>query len=366
MLRLRTLLGAIACVAALAVGGCGGDDDSASAAAASLGGNRIHQLYEQLSPGVVFIQAQIERVQRSPFGPQRRQGVATGTGFAYDGEGHIVTNAHVVEGANKVALRVEGDRLVPAQVVGADLSTDLAVLHVDPGDFDAQPLTLGDSADVEVGDPVLAIGNPFGLEDTITSGIVSARHRIITAPNGYAIDDVIQTDAAVNPGNSGGPLVDADGKVVGVNSQIATGGQTNAFAGIAFAIPSATVEEIVPDLIDDGRVQRPFLGVSTVDVTPSIAAQLQLSADHGAYVVAVADGSPADEAGIHAAGGSGGALLAGGDVIVSLAGTDIAGSDDVARAILDHDIGDRVRIEVMRGGERRTLTAELGTRPGSE
>ena len=345
--------------------GCG-DDDASPAAAANLSkGNRINELYRRLSPGVVFIQAQIVRVQQSPFGSQRRRGVATGSGFLYDDDGHIVTNAHVVENASEVALRLDGDKLIPAKVVGADLSTDLAVLKVDPGELHAQPLTLGSSDDVKVGDPVLAIGNPFGLEDTVTDGIVSARHRRITAPNGYAIDNVIQTDAAVNPGNSGGPLVDAGGDVIGVNSQIATGGQTKAFAGIAFAIPVDTVKQIVPDLVDDGHVTRPYLGVSAVDVTPSIAEQLQLGIDHGAYVVAVADGSPAAAAGLRGARGAGGALLGGGDVIVRVGDTQVASADDIARAVLDHQIGDTVPIEFERDGRRRTATVDLATRPGS-
>jgi S1-C subfamily serine protease len=344
-------------------------EDGRRPTVASIGrpdGERINDLYRRLSPGVMFVQARITRTQRSRFGPpRRRSGISTGTGFVIDEQGHVVTNAHVVENAEKVRLLVEGEQLIPATVVGSDLSTDLAVLKVDPDDVELAPLELASSSEVRVGDPVLAIGNPFGLEDTVTSGIVSARQRRITAPDGYATEGAIQTDAAVNPGNSGGPLVDLEGRVIGVNSQIATGGVAEQSAGIGFAVPADTVREIVPDLLDDGTVTRPFLGVSTIEVTDSMAQALRIGVERGAYVVAVADDSPADRAGIRAAPAAGGALVAGGDVIVRVGDRPIETPDDVAQAVLDDEVGDRIEVVIVRDGERQTMTVTLGTRPAS-
>ncbi len=238
-------LGALLVVGVLALAGVFDDGDQPGdlgelgavpfAGARDSSGERVQAIYERYSPGVVFIQARVAGEQRSAFGVRPRQGVSTGTGFLIDDEGHIVTNAHVVEGAAQVGLRIADDRVLPAELVGLDLSTDLAVLRVDPGELDAEPLPLGDSAAVEVGDPAVAMGNPFGLDDTITSGIVSAKQRRISGPDGFTIEDVIQTDAAVNPGNSGGPLVNLEGEVIGVNSQIATG---QAGAGSPPASPS--------------------------------------------------------------------------------------------------------------------------------
>jgi S1-C subfamily serine protease len=357
---IRTGISLLVLVLVVALGGCG--DDAAPAQQST--SERINQLYRTLSPSVVFVQAELRRPPRRPFLPPRRA-ASTGTGFAYDGSGHIVTNAHVVEGARRVSVRDDAG-LVEADVIGLDLSTDLAVLAVDPADLTLKPLSLGRVETVEVGDEVLAIGNPFGLEDTITHGIVSARQRRIGAPNGYVIEDVIQTDAAVNPGNSGGPLIDMDGRVIGVNSQIATGGDSRSSAGIAFAVPVSTVREIVPDLIDDGRVERPFLGVSTIEVTPSLADRLQLATDAGVLVVAVAPRGPAAKAGLRPApGAGGGALIGGGDVIVSVGGAAVSTPADVADAVLSADIGDELRLEVIRGGERREVTVTLGARPGS-
>jgi S1-C subfamily serine protease len=355
-------------VLALVLGACAGsgDDDGGGGGEGSADSARINELYERLSPGVLFVQARVQGTLRPPLDRPPRSRVATGSAFAFDREGHVVTNAHVVENAESVALR-DGDRLVDARVVGTDLSTDLAVLEVDTAELELTPLTIGDSRAVEVGDEVLAIGNPFGLEDTVTSGIVSARHRRIAAPNGFAIEDVIQTDAAINPGNSGGPLVDMDGRVIGVNSQIATAGASRSSAGVGFAVPAATVREIVPDLIDDGRVERPFLGVTTIEVTPSVARNLDLGVDSGALVVGVAPGSPADRAGIRSGRGApSGALLPGGDVIVRIAGTEVSSPQDVAGAVLDARTGESVDITIVRNGERRTLTARLVARPGSD
>ena len=201
---------------------------------------------------------------QSPFDvfPRQQENISTGSGFVLDKKGHILTNAHVVASSLDVRVSFSDHRTVAARVVGKDPDTDLAVLSVNPKEVDLHPLALGDSSAVRVGDPTVAIGNPFGLERTLTTGVVSALQRRITAPSGFAIEDVIQTDAAINPGNSGGPLLDAAGRVIGVNSQIATGGDgASGSVGIGFAVPVATVKRVMPELERAGRVRRPFLGV---------------------------------------------------------------------------------------------------------
>jgi S1-C subfamily serine protease len=293
-----TVTVALAVVGVLALVGVFGDESGGPApsipAAVGQDGERIGAIYREARDSVLFIQATIEQRQQSPFGPPRtRRGIATGTGFLIAEDGRVVTNAHVVDNAAEIAIRVDDNTLVPAEVIGTDLATDLALLRVNPEEIEAPPLPLGDSQAVEVGDPVVALGNPLGLEDTITAGIVSAKQRRITAPNQLTIENVIQTDAAVNPGNSGGPLLDMEARVIGVNSQIATASQgATGFIGIAFAVPVDTVEEIIPDLADDGRVDRPRLGVTAVTVTSELARQLNLSVEQGALLVGVAEGSP--------------------------------------------------------------------------
>ena len=218
-----------------------------------------------------------------------------------DNDGHILTNAHVVDGASTVTVQVgdeDGDTY-DAKVVGDDPSTDVAVLQVDAGADQLTPLELGSSEGVQVGDPVVAIGNPFGLDRTVTAGIVSAVQREISSPNGFTIENVIQTDAPINPGNSGGPLIDAAGEVIGINSQIETGGGRGN-VGIGFAVPIDTAREVAQQLIDNGEVQHAFLGISGADLTPEIADVLNLDTDSGALVQSVVPGSPADKAGIEA------------------------------------------------------------------
>lgn len=328
--------------------------------------DRITSIYRAASPGVVFIQAEVVREGRSPFGPPQRGGVATGTGFVLDREGFMLTNAHVVENARRVRVRIDEGTLVDAEVVGSDLSTDLAVLRVDPRGADLRPVPLGVSRDVEVGDPVLALGNPFGLEDTVTSGIVSALQRQLRAPDGFTIDGVIQTDAAVNPGNSGGPLMDARGRVIGVNSQIATAGRgSRGSVGIAFAVPIDTAKRVVPQLKANGSVERAFFGVSTIGVTPTLADTLGLGVARGALIVSVADGSPAARAGVRGASrGTSGALGPGGDVLLRIADRRIESPEDLNAAIVGRDPGDVVEVEVSRGGRRLERRIRLVQRPG--
>jgi len=331
-------------------------------------GLTVTEIYERDGPGVVFIQAEVTSQATSPFGlPDEGSGVATGSGFVLDKEGYILTNAHVVEGAEKAGVRfTEESSLVEAKIVGSDLSTDLAVLKVDPDDAPKlTPLKLGDSTQMRVGDPVIAIGNPFGYDRTVTTGIVSALQRQISAPNNFQIDNVIQTDASINPGNSGGPLIDARGEVVGINSQIATGG-ANGSVGIGFAVPVNTAKQIVPQLKEDGKVERAYLGVTTATVTEDEAEEHDLPVDEGALIQEVVNGGPADDAGLR-----GGreqtitGLVIGGDLIVMVDGQEIAQNSHVADAILDRKPGDEVEIEYFRGNDRRTVTVELGERPQS-
>jgi len=225
-----------------------------------------------------------------------------------------------------------------------------------------KPLPLGDSSKVRVGDPAIAIGNPFGFDQTVTTGIVSALQRQIPAPNNFSIDDVIQTDASVNPGSSGGPLLDAAGRVIGVNSQIATGGSQGS-VGIAFAVPVNTVKEVVPELEDKGKIERPYIGVTTAPVA-DLARDLNLPADRGALVQDVQPGSPAEKAGLRAGRTrTDEGVTLGGDLIVRVDGKDVRSPEDVAAAIEDNEPGDTVAIEYLRGRKRETVDLELAVRP---
>ena len=369
------LLGALAALAVVGVlaligvfDGDDGDDARGPEVSPALGQEdaaRINQIFERTSPGVVFIQARVSQQGQSPYGlPEPQEGVATGSGFVIDDDGHVATNAHVVAGAREVKVRFQEGSLVDAEVVGSDLSTDVALLKVDRGEADLTPLPPADSGAVKVGDLVLALGNPLGLEDTVTAGIVSGKQRQIEAPNGVPIENVIQTDAAVNQGNSGGPLLDMEGRVIGINSQIATSEGGTGFIGIAFAVPSDTARRVIAELKDDGRVDRPFLGVSAVSVTAQLARQLELGTERGALVVAVSEGSPADRAGIRPAAGEGGALTGVGDVIVEVGDSEVRSQEDLVRAIREQRPGSEVPITIVRGGDRREVTTRLGNRPG--
>ena len=325
-------------------------------------GLTVNEIYDRDGPGVVFIQARGVNSNETPFGTPN-QGTATGSGFVLDDKGFILTNAHVVEGSKDVSVRFGERNLVDARVVGTDPSTDIALLKVDPEKADLRPLTLADSAKVEVGDPAIAIGNPFGFDRTVTTGIVSAIQRTIEAPNGFSIDNVIQTDASINPGNSGGPLLDGAGRVIGINSQIATGGSSGS-VGIGFAVPINTAKTVIPQLKENGEVKRAYLGVSTVSVDKQTAEDLNLAAEEGALVQEVFPDGPADKAGLRAGRTeTGEGITAGGDLIVKVDGVEIAESSDVAGAIADNKPGDRIEIEYFRGNDRRKVTVRLGERP---
>jgi S1-C subfamily serine protease len=334
-------------------------------------GLTAREIYERDAPGVVLIRAQVVQRDASPFdlfGVPSEQNASTGTGFVVDREGTILTNAHVVEGAVRVSVPLEDERIVTARVIGKDLSTDLALVQV--GEEDAKkltPLQLGVSKDVKVGDPTVAIGNPFGLERTLTTGVVSALQREIKGLDNFTIENVIQTDAPINPGNSGGPLIDAAGRVIGINSQIQTSQGGGGSVGIGFAVPIDTAKQIIPQLKAKGRVDRAWLGLTSVTVTEGMT-RLGTGTKRGALVQTVEPGSPADAAKLR--GGATQAqvgsdpVLVGGDVIVEIAGRPITSTEDVARVVSSRKPGETVEVVIVRGGgDRETVRVKLAKRP---
>jgi S1-C subfamily serine protease len=328
------------------------------------GGRTVQDIYRDEGPGVAFIQA--EGVSESSvFGQE--EGTATGSGFVVDKDGTILTNAHVVTGAEEVTVSFEeGGDSIDAEVRGVDPDTDLAVLKIDPGEVeDLTVLPLGDSSKVQVGDPVVAIGNPLGFQRTVTTGIVSALQREIRAPSGFSISNVIQTDASINPGNSGGPLLDSQGRVIGINSQIATGGVGQGSVGIGFAVPVNTAKDLLPDLRAGEEIERAYLGVSMATVNEDLANEADLPVDSGALVESVEEGTPAEEAGLR---GSqidelSGDLTRAGDVIVRINGEPVRSADDVVSAVAGMQPGDTAELEIYRGDDKRTVRVELGERP---
>ena len=298
--------------------------DQPRAAATAAG---VSDIYADAAPAVAYIQA----------------GDGSGSGFLIDGQGHVVTNEHVVEAGSDYTVRFGSDgEALPAKVVGEDPSTDLAVLKVDESKLspETKPLALASSANLRPGDAAIAIGSPFGLSGTVTTGIISALDREIDSPNGFKIPGVLQTDAAINPGNSGGPLLDGEGRVIGVNSQIASSARQS--SGVGFAVPVDTVKEVVPQLLRDGEIERAYLGVTTrPDAT-----------EDGAVVFALAPGGPAAAS-----------ELREGDRIVDLDGRAIKSPEDLSNIVLEFKPGQRIKLTVERGGDRRTIEVQLGTRP---
>jgi putative serine protease PepD len=300
----------------------------------------VADIYKRSYKSVVEITVS-SATQSTPFGGSSTQ-QAQGSGFVYDGDGHIVTNQHVVDGATSVSVKLWNGKSYDAKVVGSDPSTDLAVLDVDAPASVLKPLALGDSSALEVGDGVVAIGSPFGLDQTVTTGIVSALHRQITAPNNFAIADAIQTDAAINHGNSGGPLLDLSGKVIGVTSQIES--ESGGNNGVGFAISADTVERIAGRLIANGSVEHAYLGVATDDATGS----------NGASIADVRAGTPAAVAG-----------LRNGDVVTEVNGDTVDSADELRELIDARSPGDTVELTLKRNGDTRTVKVELGTRPST-
>jgi S1-C subfamily serine protease len=349
---------------------------SAPAAFADTKRLSINAIYEQSAPGVVQITTTSTQTVEpdpflNPFGfPEQQRQQALGSGFVLDKSGHIVTNFHVVQGAEEIEVSFTNRDSVEARLVGSDASTDLAVLKVDVDARALRPLRLGDSDQVRIGDSVVAIGNPLGLERSATAGIVSALHRPLTAPNDFTIDDVIQTDAAINSGNSGGPLIAATGRVIGVNTAIATGNTgARGNIGIGFAVPVNTVRDVASQLIARGRVEHAFLGVGAQAIDDDISRLFNLPVDRGLLVVRVYEGSGAQEAGLRAGTDevvvAGESYRLGGDVIVEVDGEPVTSPQDLREAISAKEPGDKVRVEAYRGDEKRTFEVTLGRQPPS-
>ena len=329
------------------------------------------QIYRRDAPGVVQITAtSVSQASTDPFNllpttPQTSQSL--GSGFVIDKAGHIVTNYHVIQGAKKVQVSFSGQDEITATVVGKDPSTDVAVLKIDAHARALTPLELGNSDAVVVGDSVDAIGNPFGFTRTLTTGVVSAVQRQIEAPNSLPIDHAIQTDAAINHGNSGGPLIDTQGRVIGVTSQISTGstGQQGS-VGIGFAIPINTVRNVAAQIISSGKAQHAFLGLDAAPVTPQLAKLFHLPSSSGLLIQDVQAGSGADKAGLKAGKTAvvvqGESYQVGGDMIVAIDGNAVTSYQQLRDAIANRKPGDKMKLEIYRNGTKKTVTATLGQR----
>ncbi len=337
------------------------------------GGNTVDDIYKADGDGVAFIESTLEPEESESFNPfiepeSQSGGTATGSGIVLDDKGHILTNNHVIEGASKIQVKLgESDHEYTAEVVGTDPASDLALIQVEAPTSELDPLKLGDSSAVEVGDPVVAIGNPFGLDRTVTSGIVSALQRQIQAPNGFSIDNVIQTDAAINPGNSGGPLINSAGEVIGINSQIETGGGNDGNVGIGFAIPINTAKSVIHELETKGSVEHAYLGIEGGTITPELAKAVNLPVKEGVLIQSIEKGGPSDKAGIE--GGStqatidGAEITLGGDIIIEADGKKITNMEQIIELVNEKKPGEEVTLKLLRDGKEKTATVTLGKRP---
>ena len=320
-------------------------------------GLSLIEIFEKSEPGVVRVNVQRGEVSETG---------GVGSGFVFDKQGHIITNEHVIDDAQKVVITFLDGRSYNAEIIGTDEFTDLAVIKVNADLALLHPLTIGDSSNLKVGEQIAAIGNPFGLSGSMTSGIVSQLGRLLPSGSGYSIPDVIQTDAAINPGNSGGPLLNMRGEIVGINTAIQSA--TGEFTGVGFAIPSQTVAKIVPTLIEDGEYKHPWIGISGRDIDPDLAKVLELQDAVGFLVVTVVDNSPASEAGLIGSDKTidvdGVNYPMGGDIILSVDGIEVRKIDD----ILIHlqrakSVGDEMILEVLRDGRTTNISIILAERP---
>jgi S1-C subfamily serine protease len=321
---------------------------------------RIISIYEKASPAVVHIASQV--ITMSFFwGPIPQEG--TGSGFVIDSKGHIVTNNHVVEGADEVHVTLADGTRVPAEIVGTDPYSDLAVIKIDVPPDKLYPVELGSSVDLRVGQRAIAIGNPFGLDRTLTTGVISSLGRPLEVESGQVIYNVIQTDAAINPGNSGGPLLDSQGRVIGVNTAIQTGAEN-----IGFAIPVDTVKRVVPELIEKGRYRHPWLGDLSYSIDSELAQNLGLPVDKGILIAQIYRGSPAAKAGLR--GGNrqvivgNRRIIAGGDIIVAIDGRPVKSNEDLTVYLeTETQVGQVAELTILRGDQEMTIEVKLDEMP---
>jgi S1-C subfamily serine protease len=384
----RTLASTVlAVIAAALIAGCGGggdDSDGTSASQApsatqvvvqaSDGSFNPAQIYKDVAPGVVTITSVFEGGGSDLLGGG---GAGQGSGFVVDKEGNIITNAHVVtSGGNlngggnpreaKQVFVQFGDRnRVPADIVGFDADADLALIKVDSGGLDLDPVPLSDRSSFAVGEPVAAIGSPFGEDQSLSVGVISATDRTVEGLTNFGIDNAIQTDASINPGNSGGPLLDAKGQVIGINEQIASSSGSN--SGVGFAIPVTSIRFSLDQLKDGGGVDYAYLGVTSESLYPQLAEHLEIDSESGALITDVVDGSPADDAGLEGSNGQTSFQLqqvkTGGDVVVAVDGKPVLQNNDLSELIAAHKPGDEVTLGVIRDGERDEVEVTLGARP---
>ncbi len=313
------------------------------------------EIFEKSEPGVVRVNTQTNN---------GTGGV--GSGFVFDKKGHIITNAHVIDDATKIVITFLDGRSYNAEIIGMDKYTDIGVIKVNADLKLLHPLSLGDSSNLEVGEPITAIGNPFGLSGSMTSGIISQMGRLLPSDSGYSIPDVIQTDAAINPGNSGGPLLNMRGEIVGINTAIQS--TTGEFTGVGFAIPSQTVAKIVPTLISEGEYKHPWIGISGADIDPDMASVLGLKDAIGFLIITIVENSPAEEAGLIGSNGTkkvdGREYSIGGDIIIGVDGIEVRKIADILvhlqRAKM---IGDEMDLEILRDGRTTNVTVILQERP---
>jgi S1-C subfamily serine protease len=380
--------GITAVMAAALIAGCGGGGDDSNATSASQaptatqvvvqasdGGFNPAQIYKDVAPGVVTITSVFEGGASDLLGGGGSAG--QGSGFVVDTDGKIVTNAHVVTsgghlnggGTPREAKQVFvefGDRnRVAADIVGFDADADIAVIKVDPEGLDLHPVELSDRSSFAVGEPVAAIGSPFGEDQSLSVGVISATDRTVEGLTNFGIDNAIQTDASINPGNSGGPLLDAKGQVIGINEQIASSSGSN--SGVGFAIPVTSVRYSLDQLKDDGEVDYAYLGVTSESLYPQLAEHLGIDADSGALITDIVDGSPADDAGLKGASDQTTFQLqqvkTGGDLVVAVDGKPVVQNNDLSELIATHKPGDKVTLEVIRDGDRGEVEVTLGSRP---
>jgi S1-C subfamily serine protease len=385
--RLRALIAVPVAAALIAgCGGGGGDDPSTPAVSATQTATQVvvqasdgsfnpAQIYKDVSPGVVTITSVFSGSTTDVLGGGGSAG--QGSGFVVDKDGDIVTNAHVVTsgghlnggGTPREAKQVFvefGDRnRVPAEIKGFDADADVALIKVDPDGLDLKPVALSDRSSFTVGEPVAAIGSPFGEDQSLSIGVISATNRTVEGLTNFGIDNAIQTDASINPGNSGGPLLDAKGQLIGINEQIASSSGSN--SGVGFAIPVTSVRYSLDQLKADGKVEYAYLGVTSESLYPQLADHLGLDTDSGALITDVVDGSPADDAGLKGSTDEETFQLqrvkTGGDVVVAVDGSPVVENNDLSKLVARHKPGDTVTLEVIRDGNKENVDVTLGSRP---